>query len=289
MRRAPSRRRTGCPSRTLLCAAAGLGLLALALLVVVRAGQPRPVTLGSLHWIIGQDNLSRLEAASPRFAGEILAGPQTIVVRTSPGGQLPVRGVPMDLFTSYEEFQRQLRLAAIPPQVRVVAYDPESWDATPPQERHDPLRYLELFARSARQHGYRPVLAPGRDLTLSRTGKCARLPGERIGEAYVRCGIPATAALASAFVIQAAPVELDLPALHRLVEASARQARSANPSVVVLATLSTAPGRVPADPDAIARAARTMLPYVQGFMLNMTRTTTHQGVAFLRALSTGQG
>ena len=49
-------------------------------------------------------------------------------------------------------------------------------------------------------------------------------------------------------MIQAAPVELDLPALHRLVAASARQARAANPSVVVLATLSTAPGRVPADP-----------------------------------------
>ena len=246
-----------------------------------------PVRLERLHWIIGQDNFCYLQAAAPDLAERLLAGPETIGVRRSPDSQIPDRGVPMDLFTSYDQFARLIRRDAIPTQIRAVAYDPESWAATPAPERHDPMRYLALFARTARAHGYRPVLAPGRDLTLTPGGSCEKRRGERVGEAYLRCGVPGSAELAAAFVIQAAPVELDLPQLRHLVAEGARQARAANPSVVVTATLSTAPGRVRAEPDAIARAARTMLPYVEGFMLNLTRATTAEAVAFLRALSTG--
>lgn len=245
--------------------------------------------LERLHWIIGQDNLRYLQSAAPDLAADLLDGPETIVVRASRVSEIPDRGVPMDMFASYDEFARLIRQGVIPPEVRVVGYDPESWAATPAPERHDPIRYLALFASTARAHGYRPVLAPGRDLTLTPGGTCAKLPGERVGDAYLRCGIPGTAQLAGAFVIQAAPVELDLPQLRHLVAEGARQARAANPSVVVIATLSTAPGRVLADPGAIARAARTMRPYLDGFMLNLTRATTAEAVAFLRALSTGSG
>ena len=171
MRRIPWRARPGRPMRALQRGALLLAALGLALAAAGCSGSVRPVSLRRLHWIIGQDNLSRLEAAAPGLADELLAGPQTIVVRTPSGGPVPVRGEPMDLFTSYADFTRQLQQRAIPPSVRTVAYDPESWPGTPAQEQRDPLRYLALFARTARDHGYRPVLAPGRDLTLShRTG-----------------------------------------------------------------------------------------------------------------------
>ncbi len=148
-----------------------------------------PVRLEQLHWIIGQANLRYLQAAGPDLVPRLLAGPETIVVRESPTSRIPDRRVPMDLFASYDELARLIRLDAITPGVRAVAYDPKSW--------------------------------------------------------------------------------------------------AANPSVVVIATLSTAPGRVLADPGAIAGAARTMLPYVQGFMLNLTEATTPAAAAFLRALSSG--
>jgi hypothetical protein len=270
---------------------AAVALLALAavLLAAGCAGGARPVSIASLRWIIGQENLGRLHADAPDLTRELLASKAPVVVRGPSGDQVPAGATPAELFKSYEVFTGQLRAGAISPEVRAVVYDPESWSYTPAQERHDPMRYLALFSQAARAHGYRPILAPGRDLTLTPGGRCEKRRGERVGQAYVRCGIPAAAQGAAIFVIQAAPQELDLPALHRLVEASSRQARRANPDVVLIATISSAPGGVAADPAAMAAAARTMLPYVQGFMLNMTKATTPNAVAFLRALATGQG
>jgi len=239
-----------------------------------------------LRWIIEQENLARLAAAAPDLACQLLAAPQPIVVRGPSGGPVPHGVRPAELYTSYAKFSEQVSRAALPAGARAVIYDPESWAATPPEERHDPMRYLALFAALARANGYQPILAPGRDLTLTPGGRCAKRPGERVGEAYVRCGIPRAAEHAAIFVIQAAPQELDLPGLRRLVEASSRQARYANPAAVLIATISTAPGGVQADPAAMARAAWTMLPFVHGFMLNMTAATTLSAAAFLRALPT---
>ena len=273
-------------------------LLLAALLLAAGCSGPAapPMTISGLRWMVSQANFDRLAGAAPGLAGELLSSSELVVVRTRPGQRpgdpalttdLPLGAVPAELFKSYEHFAEQVRDRAIAAGVRVVVYDPESWPATPLRERLDPMRYLALFARTARAHGYRAVLAPGRDLTLTKGGACAKRQGERVGEAYVRCGIPRSAADAPVFVIQAAPQELDLPALRELVAASARQARAANPHVVLIATISTAPGGVPASPAAIRRAAETMRPYVQGFMLNMTAATTPAAVAFLRALPTG--
>jgi len=254
-------------------------------------GGPAPpaVTISGLRWIVSQASYDRIAAAAPGLAGELLAARELIIVRTpaARAGPVPDGAVPAELFRSYRDFAGQLRQGTIGAGVRVVVYDPESWPDTPRQERIDPMRYLALFARTATARGYRAVLAPGRDLTLTEGGACEKRRGERVGEAYVRCGIPRSAAGAPVFVIQAAPQELDLPALHRLVAASARQARAANPDVVVIATISTAPGGVPAGSAAMVRAAETMRPYVEGFMLNTTRATTPAALAFLRALPTG--
>lgn len=275
---------TSRPARAILLAAALAGLLALA---AGCTSQARPVKLGSLRWIITKQNLERLHAVAPELAGQLLASDGPVVVGAAPAGQPAAGGEPAALFKSYAQFAADLRDRLIPPGVRQVIYDPESWPATPAAEQHDPVRFLGQFAAVAREHGLTAILAPGRDLTLVAGGTCQKRPGERVSDAYVRCEIPAAARFAPVFVIQAAPEELNLPALTRLVQASARQARRANPRVVLLATISTAPGGVPAEPAAIAAAARTMLPYVQGFMLNMTKPTAGAGAAFLRALATG--
>jgi hypothetical protein len=241
-----------------------------------------------LYWILTQQNLHRLSGADPAVADEILAGPGTFVLASGDAAALPRGAVPTLLYKSYAAFEADVRRGSLAAGFDSVLYDPESWAATPQGEREDPIRYLGRFAEFARSHGYKPILAPGRDLTLTPGGRCAKRQGETVGEAYVRCGIPAAAKGARVFVIQAAPQELDLPALRQLITASSRQARQANPSVILVATLSTAPGGAPADTRALLRAARAMLPYVQGFMLNFTGATTATAVAFLRALSTAR-
>jgi hypothetical protein len=44
--------------------------------------------------------------------------------------------------------------------------------------------------------GYRPILVPGRDLMMVPGAVCSYRPQETISQAYLRCGLPATAAYA---------------------------------------------------------------------------------------------
>lgn len=126
---------------------------------------------------------------------------------------------------------------------------------------------------------------PGRDLALAPGGKCAKRHGETLDTAYLRCGIASAARFTRIFEIQCAPVELDIPELRSFVGATVRQARKANPSAILIATLSTSPNGASATSADLVRAANTILPFVQGFQLNMTSSTRGVVVDFLRAIS----
>ena len=147
-----------------------------------------------------------------------------------------------------------------------------------------PIRYMDKFAAAASANGLTPILVPARDLMRVPNGACTQNPPDTISQAYISCGIPAAAANASFYVIQAAAVEDDLPALRQLVRQGAAQARRANPKVIVLATLSAAPNGGPLPYTAVVKAARAILPYVQGFEMNSEPRNDRQLVSFLRAL-----
>ena len=146
---------------------------------------------------------------------------------------------------------------------------------------------MEEFAQAATASGYQPVLVPGRDLMLVPGARCSRQPGSTISEAYLRCGLPGAAAYAPIFVIQAASVETNLPALEQLVHLAAARARKANPNVTIFATLSVSPNGADVPASAVVQAAEAIRPYVQGYAMNNVRPSDPRMLDFLTGLSQG--
>lgn len=248
------------------------------------ADAPQPI------WIFSDENLAAIQRGNPSLAAKILTGPSTYVV-TIPG--TTIRGaqrterksVPTELFTSYSAFTHALERKEIGIGIRAVAYDPEHWSATPLNEQRNPLRYLELFSHAARQHGYTPILMPGRDLLLTSGSRCTKQQGETLDTAFIRCDIAEAARFTPVFEIQCAPIELNTSELSSFLRASARQARAANPSVTLTATLSTAPGGKRITAQQLLHAAKAMAPYVRGFQLNVSQGAESVEFAFLSAVA----
>ena len=234
------------------------------------------------YLIISGQHLRDLQRAAPRLAAKLIARRTTIVLNPGPLELTAKKAaVGTEFFTSYADFTGKLRRHAIPGGVRAVAYDPELWRATPFAERIDPERYMRLFAAAARRHGYATIMMPGRDLLAAAT-PCRQQDGEDLNAAFLRCGMAGEGARqAQIFEIQTAPVELRGAELRGFAAACARQARAANPSVVVIATLSTQPGARWVSGWQLAQAAVALRPFVQGFQLNMTRRSTRAAVSFL--------
>jgi hypothetical protein len=119
----------------------------------------------------------------------------------------------------------------------------------------------------------------------TRRTSCRKLRAESLDAAFVRCGLAGMGArLAQVLEIQTAPVEQDTAQLRTFAAACQRQARAANPRVVLIATLSTQPGGKPVNGWQLAQAAQALRPFVQGFQLNMTRWSTRAAIAFLRSI-----
>jgi hypothetical protein len=234
------------------------------------------------YLVISGQHLRDIQLVAPGLAAELLARRTTIVL--NPALATTQAAIGTAFFTSYADFAGELQRHAVPAGVRAVAYDPELWRATPLAERIDPQRYMRLFAAAAQRHGYATILMPGRDL-LAGAGPCRQRDGEDLDAAFVRCGLAGEGArLSQIFELQTAPVELSSTELRGFAAACARQARAANPSVVLIATLSTQPGGTWVSGWQLARAAAALRPFVQGFQLNMTRWSTRAAVAFLRTV-----
>ena len=160
--------------------------------------------------------------------------------------QVQARGIPRATptlaYQSYARFAADISAGRIDPRIQAVAYDPEHWGLTPLDEQRAPLTYMRLFSTVAHAHGYRVLLAPGRDLMMLGKAPCHAAPGERLDHAYLRCGIPAAAARDGDILnVQAQADEFRPRRLRLLVERAAAQARAAKPSIVVLVGISTHP------------------------------------------------
>jgi hypothetical protein len=238
-----------------------------------------------LYWIFYKEDIERINAFDPGMVRQLAAGPGTYALtRSAFGPKLPPGVLPAENFFSAASLQQAIASGDIYPGVRFVAEDPEDWRVTPMTERLTPIPYMKKFAAAANAHGLTPILVPARDLMRVPNAACTQNPTDTISQAYISCGIPAAAADARYFVIQAAAVETNLPALRQLVSQGAAEARRANPSVIVLATLSAAPNGTPVPYAAVDRAAQAVLPYVKGFEMNSEPQNDHALVSFLQGL-----
>lgn len=242
--------------------------------------------LASLYWIFYKEDIERVNAFDPAIVHELVAGPGVYALtRSAHGPKLPPGVQPAENFFSAAALQRAVDTHSVYPGVKLVAEDPENWRATPMLERLTPIRYMDKFATIANSHGLTPILVPARDLVRVRSAVCTQRPQDTISQAYISCGIPAAADKARFYVIQAAAVETNLPALVQLVRQGAAAAHRANPNVIVLATLSAAPNGAPISYGAVVKAARAIVPYVKGFEMNSEPVNDRGLVSFLKALS----
>jgi hypothetical protein len=223
-------------------------------------------------WEITGTNIARVAAADPRVA-RALFGTRASFGLGNPAGrqdQVPAgsQAVPTLVFRSLRTFRAELRRGRIDPGIRAVLYDPERWPQTPGAEQRDPIGAMRAFAKLAHAHRLEVILAPARDLLLVPGARCTA-GGQRLDQAYLRCGLARAARYADVFSIQSQADEFDLPAYRAFVDAVAAQARAAHPGVRVFAGISTHPatGRAPGSDMAAAVAA--VDGTVDGFWANV--------------------
>jgi hypothetical protein len=245
-----------------------------------------PISLSSVRWIFYKEDFNHLSQEDPALIKQILASPATYVLEHHAGGPpLPPQVIPVEMFFSSASLQAAIGQRQVIPGVKFVADDLEDLGITPSAERKEPIPAMKEFAHVAHSHGYQPVLIPGRDLMLVSGAMCAKRPGFTISQSYLDCGLPAAAAYAPIYVIQAASVETNLPALRQLVQEAAYQARKANPNVTIFATLSVSPNGAFVPYTAVIQAAKAIRPYVQGFEMNNVRPSDWRMIHFLAGLS----
>jgi hypothetical protein len=224
----------------------------------------------------------------PALVKQIVASPATYILESWVGGhRLPRQVIPAEMFFSSAQLQAAIEQGQVFPGVKVVVDDLEDLPTTPEAELKTPIPAMKDFADAAAAGGYQPILIPGRDLMLVPGAKCSRQPGYTISQAYLRCGLPAAAAYAPIFVIQAASVETNLPALKQLVQDAAARARKANPNVTIFATLSVSPNGADVPASAVVQAAELIRPYIQGYAMNNVRPSDPRMLDFLTGLSQG--
>jgi len=188
-------------------------------------------------------------------------------------------------WASCAKFSSDLASLAIPPEVRAVMYDPEGWEATPIEERRDPIAHIRTFSRLGRASGYWVIVTPHPGLVEVPGGILAREADESREAAYLRSGITFEAASsADACEIQAQRFQRDPAKYREVVSQAAEQARAGNPDVVVLSGLSTHPG-YRATSDMLLNAWESVRDIVDGHYLSLARLRHPQAAArFLRAV-----
>lgn len=275
-------------------------LLAGALIVVVLLGRsdgssadPAPPPhrpLRPASWIVSGQDLALLRRDNAGLARRFFDNGNTFVVGSPTGNQdLVPRGylsIPTRSYTSLRAFEADVHLGRIDPRIAAVIYDPERWPKTPAAERLAPLSAMHRFTQLAAHWGYGPIVAPGRDLGLESKVGCSKREGELLDQTYLRCGLTDGAIGADDFVIQAAPVELEVGRLGALMGAAVARLRSRAPEAAALASISTDPAGSEKEvwPVDLLRAAKVELQYVPGIMFNFTSKHTDLAASFLRDL-----
>lgn len=257
-------------------AAAALVVVAsLALLPACGAGTDVP----SL-WVVQGGWYSALHERAPVVAERWFANPDAVILGPVPGSPRPIRALAFASYAGFVEalFAQPERFA----DADTVMYDPERWGATPLNEQQDPPTYFRAFGQLARWHGFRVIITPHQSLMAVPGGRCTSTVGEAETDAYVRCEIAAHAALAADVVETQSQGMQGRPEDYRaFVEATAAQARAANPDVRVIAGLSV---RKEVHEGTLLDAWDSVRDLVDGYYLAIKQGQIPKAIAFLERL-----
>ncbi len=230
----------------------------------------RPVARPGMIWVITAPSLHRLSTqpgAEPLIAHFFGSPLYSILVSGQDGGSALPGAVRSRSFASYSAMRREMRERATPDPPRVVVLDLEAWPQTPPMERRSPARYYRLAGALARRRGLSLVATPSPNLAPK-----GRSP---LYLRFLQSGLVGEAAKAARIIdIQAQGLERNPSLYVSFVAAAAREARTANPGVAVIAGLSTNPDGRTVSARTLYRDALFARPYVDGFWLNIPEAST---------------
>ena len=219
-----------------------------------------------LRWILNGPAV-RTFASDPQAQRFFSNSNPYVVQRNGDDVSLPSSwdAVPTRIFTNYASLQKAFANGTIGPDVKAILYDNEAWQFTPDDEQRNMGKYAKRVADLVHSHGMQLIVAPAVDLVRN----LSPMEEPRFN-AYTRLNMAADAArYADVYEIQAQGAEAATDKYAAFVSAAARQAREANPKVIVLAGLSTNPSGKHVSADAIVRAIAATRNVVDGYWFNV--------------------
>lgn len=248
-------------------------LLALATFTTALIAQAAPGGAKRLRWIINGPSVSAF--ANDPAASRYLAGSQPFVMQKKDAASaLPSswQAVLVRSYTSYAAIQKAFASGAIGPDVGAVLYDNEHWKFTPVEEQREYAAYTQKAASLVHAHHLTFIATPAVDLikVLDPGNTGARF------ERFLRLGvIGSSAKYADVVDIQAQGAERNLKLFTDFVRRAAAQAREANPSVTVLAGISTNPSGQRVTSDDVMRAVSATRDVVDGYWFNVPQQSEY--------------
>lgn len=248
-----------------------VSLLCFSLLVIsatfVPAQMPSLPACNGFRWIVNAGSLRASQAAfSLDLQRHYFDSACTFLVqgRNAPADYRDWHAVRTHSAPSLDALQR----AAADASAGALLYDPEAWEMTPPEEQHHPAAAACRAASIAHAQGRILIVTPAIDLMRILAPGAAR--GGRRFEAFAQTGIAGRIArCADVYEIQAQGAERDTAKFRKFVTTEAKQARAANPRILVLAGISTNPTGQRVTPQELFDAVRSVRGVVDGFWLNI--------------------
>lgn len=237
------------------------------------AADPAPGSQAHPHlrWAMARSSLEHLSAADPGIARAEVDAPGALVQNDPPLLEDPTpagwSSTSTGHWAGFGSFARDVAAGDVPPYIGAVHYDDESWAQTPLGEQLHPAAYQRRFCGLAHEHGWACVTGPGQDLC----GVVAHPRGETYAQCYLDLDLAGKAArYADVVDLQAQALEpRGAHSYSHFIRRAARQARAANPDVVVLGNLSPSPSGGPVAARRLAACAKAALPFVDGFYLTV--------------------
>jgi hypothetical protein len=232
-------------------------------------------------WVVQGGWYNQLRDRAPALSRGLFATEDAVILGAIPGSSRPIRAF---AYASYTQFAESLSTS---PEwfadVDTVMYDPERWAATPLYEQQEPGTYFRLFSELARSQGFRVIITPHQSLMSVPGGRCTANRGEAETNAYLRCEIAAQAAVfADVVETQAQGMQDRVQDYRAFVEATAAQARAANPDIEVIAGLSVRPEL---HEGTLLDAWDSVRDLVDGYYLSIKNNAqVDKAVSFLRQL-----
>lgn len=203
-------------------------------------------------------------AAGPAVVARYLNGPQTTVILSG--------AIPPDLASWHVKFALDARslaqvrsdLLGLSRRISMILYDPEHWSFTPIIEQSAPGAAARTAQALVRRAGLQLIVAPATNLAE------VTVPGATAPSDFIQTGDLGKIAPSANWVdIQAQGQERDSQRYASYVSQAVSQIRSANPSAVIYAGLSTNPSGSPVTAAELMADVSLTSSQVSGYWLNI--------------------